>query len=64
MQEYSSSTEFMNLDDQALQRLITFWRNQVLCGSHEAQGIVYAFEAEMTRRCSVSSLSANDSFFD
>ena len=61
MQEYSSSTEFMNIDDQALQRLITFWRNQVLCGSYEAQGILYAFEAEMTRRRISCSLGDNNS---
>ena len=61
MQEYLSLTEFMNLDDQALQRLITFRRNQVLCGSHKAQGILYAFEAEMTRRRISCSLGANNS---
>jgi hypothetical protein len=54
----------MNLDDQALQRLIAFWRTQLLCGSHEAQGILYAFEAEMTKRCNSSSLNVSDSAFN
>ncbi|RZI59956.1 MAG: hypothetical protein EOP14_03130 [Pseudomonas sp.] len=64
MQEYSSSTEFINLNDQELQRLIALWRNQVLCGNHEAQGILYAFEAEMMKRRISSSFSVNNSAFN
>lgn len=50
----------MNLDDRELQRMIALQRNHVLCGSHEVQGILYAFKAELMRRSTSSSFSADD----
>ena len=64
MQEDLSLTESQNLDDQKLRRLIELWRNKALGGSYEAQGILYAFEAEMMRRRTSCFLSSNDSASD
>lgn len=55
---------FKNLDDQELRRLISSWRAQAARGSDEAPGIIYAFEAEMTRRRIFSSVRTNDPTFN
>lgn len=63
MQEDPKSIIFKNLDGHELRRLMAFWRNQALCGSHEVRGILYVFEAEMMRQCIYSYFTANDSAF-
>lgn len=64
MQKDLPSIELNHLDDQELRRLIMLWRTHATHGSHEAQGIVYAFEAELTRRRIFASVATNDSAFN
>lgn len=56
--------DFKKLDDHELQRLILIWRARAARGSEEAPGIIYAFEAEMTRRRIFSSVRTNDPTFN
>lgn len=57
------SNELGHLNDQEFSRLIMLWRVYASLGHREAQGIVYAFEAEQSRRRIIASVEKIEIFF-